>query len=239
MAVISPSALTLPLPHETHLWQLHIPRGQPYRDLWFAWLSDDEQARAARFLRDEDRDRFVLSRGGLRYLLSGYLKDEPDAFTFSYNPYGKPALDQSLLDLYFNLAHSGEWIVYGFSRCQWIGVDVEERVERTYLDSLIQRCLTVEEQSTLGCERSSRLLDFLKYWTTKEAHLKALGLGLSYPMDEVQVELQPTPTLKRPGMVENQTIQDWTVEMWFPSPNAIAASCVGQGNVVSIQRSFL
>ncbi len=39
------------------------------RDQCYAWLSDDERERAARFRFDLHRDRFVVCRGNLRELL--------------------------------------------------------------------------------------------------------------------------------------------------------------------------
>ncbi|MDB9525248.1 4'-phosphopantetheinyl transferase superfamily protein [Oscillatoria sp. CS-180] len=233
------SAIALPNPQETHLWQLYLPAAKRNRDQWFTWLSEDERDRAQRFFRDVDRDRFVLSRGGLRYLLARYLGDSPQSFTFSYSAYGKPSLPHAYRRIHFNLAHSGAWVVYGFSLCQWIGVDVEEKVERTYLESLIQRCLTTQEKISLEESKSTRLTGFLKYWTIKEAHLKALGLGLSYPMTEVQVEFQPEPYLAIAGQIADETIQTWTIKLWYPDANSVAASCVGGTSRTSAIRSVI
>lgn len=147
---------------------------------------------------------------------------------FAYSAYGKPSLLDANPPLHFNLAHSGNWVIYGCSLCQWTGVDVEEISSRAYLEALIQRCLTAAEQTTLPQDLTARLTRFLQYWTVKEAHLKAVGLGLSYPMTQVQVVLEPTPYLEHPAMTEVGTIADWFTQLWNPGPGAIAALCVGQ-----------
>jgi 4'-phosphopantetheinyl transferase len=220
--------LDLPQPAETHIWQLCLPTVADRLTTWQSWLSADEHDRAQRFLRPTDRDRFILSRGGLRYLLARYLHCGPHSLAFTYSPHGKPQLMKPAAEVYFNLAHSGDWVIYGVSRCQWIGVDVEQMAPRPYLESLIRRCLTPDEQATLPNTAEGRLVSFFQYWTVKEACLKAIGLGLSYPIQAVQVSLGANPDLDLPATVEGQTIRHWSTQLWHPGDGAIAAVCVGQ-----------
>lgn len=231
------SKLGLPQPWETHLWQIYGPTASQFQKLCETWLSPEEGDRAQRFRRMEDHDRFVLGRGGLRYLLARYLQCAPRSLNFTYSRYGKPSLVGGSTELYFNVAHSGNWVVLAFSRCQWIGVDVEQIAPRTYFESLIQRCLTTAEQATLPDEPTARLRRFLEYWAIKEAHLKALGLGLSYPMTAVQVSLTPTPFIERPGQPEDAFVPNWWTQVWCPEVGAIAAVCVGQSLQHLIMRS--
>lgn len=232
-------SLTLPDRSETHIWQLRIPDFYTERDRWFAWLSEDEQARAQRFFRDEDRDRFILSRGGLRYLLANYLACAPETLVFTYSHYGKPSLRKPHTTLHFNLAHSGEWVVYAVGYAELLGIDVEQVIPRTHLDGIIQRCLTPQEQTTLSSSPAEQLRGFLNHWTVKEAHLKAIGLGLSYPMTKVQITWQPDPILIRPAQAEQIPSTEWTVKLWHPAADAIAAVCIGQAESCIWIRPFL
>ena len=209
-----------------HLWQLPWRQVQAQQTAWYAWLSTDERDRAQRFLRPVDRDRFILSRGGLRYLLGQYLHCPPQTITLAYGTYGKPCLHASAPPLHFNLAHSDDWVIYGFSRCPWLGVDVEQLTRRRHLEGLIQRCLTPAEQATLPPTPTARLQTFLHYWTIKEAHLKAIGQGLSYPMRAVQVSLHPLQ-LEQPAQVDHPP-SAWALHLWSPGPGAIAAACIGE-----------
>ena len=231
-------SLTLPDHSETHIWQLHIPYFRGARDRWFAWLSEDERARAQRFFRAEDCDRFTLSRGGLRYLLGRYLTCAPETLAFAYSPYGKPSLKLSSAALHFNLAHSGEWVVYAIGRQSLLGIDVENVTPHRYLDGLIQRCLTPQEQVNLPTSPPERLVSFIKHWTVKEAHLKAIGLGLSYPMTDLQIDWLPEPKLARPAKAASVPITQWTLKLWYPAADAIAAVCIGQADSRILIQSF-
>ncbi|MBE7381587.1 MAG: 4'-phosphopantetheinyl transferase superfamily protein [Leptolyngbya sp. SIO1E4] len=223
-------ALPLPSKAETHIWQLPLAWVSTQADNWSLWLSRDEQDRAQRFYRSQDRTRFILCRGGLRYLLARYLGCPPDALAFAYGPHGKPSLVNPPRALHFNLAHTKEWVVYGVGHHEHLGVDVEQIVPRLHLDGLIQRCLMPEEQACLSAAPAERLNDFFRYWTVKEAHLKAIGLGLSYPMTDVQVAWQPAPYLVRPAQTKAGSPHAWTVKLWHPTETAIAAACVGQAD---------
>ena len=230
MNLTVPSALPLPDGKTVHVWQLQCSATQAVRSHWQAWLSPDERDRLQKYQRAADRDRFIYSRGGLRYLLASYLRQSPTAIQLGYRAYGRPYLLDEQPRLHFNVAHSGDWVIVGFSRCRHIGVDVEGLQPRQRLSALIQRCLTPQEQAALPLDPTAQLTHFLQYWTLKEAHLKALGLGLSYPLQQVQVTVQPQPAIICPVHLPNSSLTDWQVELWQPDPQAIAAVCVGQAN---------
>jgi len=238
MAPFSFPLLTLPQRHEIHVWQLHWPGAIHLRELGFSWLAEDERDRAQKFVRQVDRDRFIISRGGLRQLLAQYLHCTPRDLSFAYGSYGKPTLMSPASELHFNLAHSGDWVIYGVSRCEWLGVDVEQISPRPYLEALIQRCLTPQEQGTLPTLTEARLQTFFQYWTVKEAHLKALGVGLSFPMTKVQVALKPKLWLELPACIQDVELADWFVHLWTPQPGAIASVCVAQSLPQLLIRSF-
>ena len=213
---------------ETHLWQLHWPTATVDLDLCESCLSPTERDRAQRLVRSAARHQFIVSRAGLRCLLAAYLGCTPTAVQFDYGAYGRPQLSRTFTNLQFNLAHSGSWVVYGVGHCQWLGVDVEQLAPRQRLEALIKRCLTPVEQATLPPVQTERLERFIQYWTVKEAHLKAVGLGLSYPMASVQVRVQPTPQIVHPVQAAGVTTTHWQTQLWCPDATAIAAVCVGQ-----------
>ena len=222
-----PFQLALPQLQETHLWQLHLPTTTADLTLCESWLSPTERDRAQRLVQSA-RHQFIVSRAGLRYLLAAYLGCTPTAVQFDYGAYGRPQLSHTWAGLQFNLAHSGSWVIYGVGHCQWLGVDVEQLTPRQRLEALIQRCLTPVEQATLPHVQTERLERFIQYWTVKEAHLKAVGLGLNYPMTAVQVRLQPTPQLVTPAQAAEVSTTQWQTQLWCPDATAIAAACVGQ-----------
>jgi 4'-phosphopantetheinyl transferase len=215
-------------PGSVHLWQMQVATVQSELGPWQGWLSDDETAKAERFRRDPDRRRFILSRGGLRYLLGRYLNCDPATLTFEYGEYGKPGLPlitATTAPLHFNLAHSAGWVVYGFSRDRPIGVDVEQIQPRISLEGLIQRCLTPTEQATLPTDAGDRLRVFMHYWTLKEAHLKAIGQGLSYSMNQVEILWGQPPCLGLPAKLPHHDPLPWHIRTWYPAASMVAAVC--------------
>jgi 4'-phosphopantetheinyl transferase len=228
-------SLPLPPPNTAEVWELPIAKAMPYLEPWHRWLSGEESQRAERFYRQEDRDRFILSRGGLRYLLSQYLGCAPETLAFTYGTHGKPALTQAT-PLQFNLAHSADWVIYGISQGRAIGVDVEQVRDRGNLDGLIERCLTPQEQRHLPAADRDRLYGFLHHWTIKEAHLKAIGHGLSTAMTAVEISGQSPPHLVRPARWSGQRFPGWTLHRWDPTPTTLAALCLeGTGGAIALR----
>jgi 4'-phosphopantetheinyl transferase len=127
----------------------------------------------------------------------------------------------------FNLAHSGRWVVYGMSLASCLGVDVETITPRACLESLIDRCLTPHEIAVLPTKPAARLRAFYQHWSIKEAHLKAVGLGISYPMSQVHIGWHPTLHLKQPAIAPHVALNDWTVQVWNLSEDVVAAACIG------------
>jgi 4'-phosphopantetheinyl transferase len=140
-------------------------------------LPADEKNRAAA-LNPVAARRFVVARGILRRLLSGFTGTAPDRLQFSYGHSGKPVLiDRD--DIHFNISHSAELGLFAFSPDRPVGVDVEnERPVRRLLD-VAQRFMSEDELRTLAdTPASERNSAFLKSWVVREARLKAEGKGI-------------------------------------------------------------
>jgi phosphopantetheinyl transferase len=163
-------------------------------DLWFArlpeinrsleaLLSVEEMRRAMRFRFDRDAANFVVRRALLRIILANYTGIQPSKLTFTYSPFGKPALDQNVYSLRFSLSHSGELAVYAVSRGRDIGVDIE-RLQQTILEvPMIAEPFFSEAEitslnDTAADQREER---FLSLWTQLEARGKAAGTGMVSP----------------------------------------------------------
>jgi 4'-phosphopantetheinyl transferase len=151
-------------------------------------LADDERARAERFRFERDRTRFVVGRGTLRTILSRYLCSVPEGTHFCYGEYGKPALAQG--DIRFNLAHSQDLALYAIVRGQEIGVDLECIHPIAEIDQIVGRYFSARERAVFRVFPARQIPEtFLRFWVCKEAYLKAVGCGLSGPLDMVEVSL--------------------------------------------------
>ena len=92
-------------------------------------LSEEEQARASRFVRDMHRRRFVIAHGALRIILAGYVDTEPRvarlrerASTASRRCADRDA-EPSAVE--FNLSHSDDLALVAVTRTRAVGVDLE------------------------------------------------------------------------------------------------------------------
>lgn len=143
-------------------------------------LSLEEQERATRFLKNADRQRFVITRGTLRARLGQTLSEDPERLTFAYDQNHKPFL-LGHTELHFNVSHAGDFAIIGLSRAESVGVDIEVHhdnidecaIARTFFNGAEQEVL----KSLKGVRRTGA---FYAMWTYKEAVAKAIGIGIAH-----------------------------------------------------------
>lgn len=149
-------------------------------------LSHDETARAERLVFERDRHRFIVARGRLREILARVTKREPEALRFSYAAHGKPSLEGCAEK--FNLTHSQSTAALGITRAHEIGVDVE--CVRPLKEDIAGRFFSPAEVAALRALPADLQTEaFFRCWTRKEAVVKAIGDGLSHPLDSFDVSL--------------------------------------------------
>ncbi|MFT5431899.1 MAG: 4'-phosphopantetheinyl transferase [Myxococcota bacterium] len=149
-------------------------------------LSVDERARVARFLFAEHRARWTVARAELRRLLGQALGDAPTSLVFEYGDRGKPRLSNGPE---FNLSHSAGLGLLAISDHTPVGVDVEGHRELKLMDGVAQRSFSKWEYARWS-EQPEHLRHsvFFACWSRKEAVIKALGLGMAYPLKAFDVE---------------------------------------------------
>lgn len=177
-----------------HLWAARLdPPAWRVEEL--ARLIDpDERARAERFRFDVHRRRFIVGRGFMRIVVGAYLGVDPAGLVWSYGPKGKPYLAEPTAGapLHFNLSNSEELALLGVNRVREIGVDVEHLRPLSDMEALAERFFSASESKTLlALPPELRSRGFFNCWTRKEAYLKAVGDGLSAPLDRFDVTLVP------------------------------------------------
>jgi 4'-phosphopantetheinyl transferase len=179
-----------PLADDLHLWKLDTRLCLSHINAFSAALSPDETARAKRFKFPRDRDRFIFAHGFKRQVLAKYAGAPPDALCFVENQYGKPALADSLIR--FNFSHSGDLVLLGVMNQVDVGVDVERTNKAVDYLQLAERFFHPNEAKKINhCNGDARRQAFYKTWTSKEAYIKAVGKGLSLPLDSFEVEALP------------------------------------------------
>lgn len=188
-----PRELMLPV-GQVHVWRADVAQHTSALSELGSILSPAEQERADRFYFAADRARFVVAHGLLRMLLGRYLRESPRTLQFLDNPHGKPALapssDQAALR--FNLSHSQGLVLYAVARGRDVGVDVEQIRLVADFERIAEQFFSPAERTELKTLRTECKLDgFFGLWTLKEAYVKARGQGLSVPLHDFSVSLQP------------------------------------------------
>ena len=156
-----------------------------------ASLSPDERDRAARFRFARDRQRFVARRGQLRRLLGDYLARPAADIAFDHNAFGKPTV-RGAGDLSFSTSHSGTLGLCVVAHGTEVGCDLERRQPHLADRATAKHLFAPGEQRALATLPAEQWIEgFFNCWTRKEAYVKALGLGLSHPLDGFEVSLAP------------------------------------------------
>ncbi|MCY3956051.1 MAG: 4'-phosphopantetheinyl transferase superfamily protein [Nitrospira sp.] len=152
-------------------------------------MSPDEQERAQRFKSSQHRRRFTAARGILRDILARYLRQSPRDIHVESGPFGKPFLqDPAGQSLHFNVSHSRQWAVYAVSRDLEVGIDLEEDRDSLDYAGLAERICSADELITFQkLPQAEQRTAFFRCWTRKEAFVKALGHGFSFPLQNVTV----------------------------------------------------
>ncbi len=189
---------------EVQVWVASLDVTDERYDTLARVLPSEEKARAASLTPIAAR-RFVVARGILRTLLSGFTGTSAEKLRFSYGNSGKPSLiDRN--SVHFNISHSADLGLFAFAPDRPVGVDVEnERPVRRLLD-VAQRFMSDDELRTLvDIAPEERDAAFLKSWVVREARLKAEGKGVWSGSEHVN----PRPSL--------------THKLFAPRPHYIAA----------------
>ncbi|RCJ33590.1 4'-phosphopantetheinyl transferase [Nostoc minutum NIES-26] len=214
----APTDLTL-LPDEVHVWRIDLDRAEAQLEDLTTTLSNDELARAKRFYFEEHRQRFIAGRGSLRRILGGYLGIEPQKIEFDYEPRGKPVLADTFAStgLLFNLSHSQGLALCAVNYTRQIGIDLEYIRPMSDVEALAERFFLPREYAvvrSLPVDKKQEV--FFRYWTCKEAYLKATGEGIAQ-LEQVEIALTPT----EPARLERY--KNWSLLELVPADNYLAA----------------
>lgn len=143
-----------------------------------SFLDKSEIARLKRYSNQNIARNFVYSRGCLRLLLASYCGICPAAVRIENLRYGKPSISD-YPQLFFNVSHSGEMVLIGFSD-RIMGVDIEKIREKVDYRGIIKRFFSEKEAASWNLfAQNSPVEVFFRGWTRKEAWLKATGEGIA------------------------------------------------------------
>ena len=207
------------------VWAVQVSAPDVVVEHYFATLSPDERVRAGRYRFEDHRRSFILSRGVLRALLGCYVSAPAGKIQFSYGERGKPHLFGVTTDIRFNSSHSANVALYAMTRHCDLGVDIEKIRLLEDMHQVADRFFCPEEAQELRslpwAEQESA---FFNCWTRKEAYIKAVGHGLSMPLNGFRVTLKPGDPVEFVHLGnDRQGARKWTLQSIPIAPGYAAA----------------
>jgi 4'-phosphopantetheinyl transferase len=214
--ITRPASQVYAEPGTVDIWSCGLEGSPAVRERCHGWLSDEERARAARFIRPEDQMRFTLSHGGLRAVLARYVGIDPAGLQLEARATGKPALlhpQGGHHALRFNLTHSHGRMLLAVANGEEVGIDLEQIRNNVEALKLAERFYAPAEYERIRSVRASdHAMQFYRLWVAKEAFLKAQGTGI---LSLEQCEILSEPSLSRAGvrLTRDSALQEgWTIQ---------------------------
>jgi 4'-phosphopantetheinyl transferase len=215
---------------EVHVWRASLALPPDELAALLQVIGDDERSRAGRFRFEVHRDRFVAGRGIQRRLLARYLGADPAALRYTLAHHGKPALAApwDATGLRFNVSNAGDGLLLAVSTGRELGVDLEAVRALGDRDDVARRFFSAPEVAVYDAiDEARRDAAFFTCWTRKEAYIKALGDGLSMPLDCFDVTLRPgEPARLLATRGDPAQAARWTLRELDPGPGWLAAVAV-------------
>jgi 4'-phosphopantetheinyl transferase len=204
-------------------------------------LSDAERSQAARFHFERDRRDYTAAHALVRQVLARCDGRPPASLAFGTGAHGKPyllAADGTTSRWEFSLSHTDGMVACAVAG-RAVGVDVERLDRVPDFDALAASvCSTAERERLAGLEPARRRERFIELWTLKEALLKATGVGVSFPIDQIGFDIRPA------GAIALETRAPagphaWAFALLTPSPShRLAVAVRRQGDAAVELRSM-
>ena len=178
---------------DIRLYATRLPAGAPAADA-IALLSAAERERAGRLVAPVHQGAFIAGRRSCA-ASSPATRGSPPARSSSRS---KPSASRASAPgqasgaIAFSFSRTRGLALVGVTAGAPLGVDVEQIRAFDDFEGVARRFFAPGEHRALGrLPPPARLRGFFECWTRKEAVVKALGVGLSVPLDSFEVAFGP------------------------------------------------
>jgi 4'-phosphopantetheinyl transferase len=175
------------------------------------YLPNDKQERVKKLAKPGDAKRVLLADILVRSAVANELKVSNKAIEFNANKYGKPVLKRDC-DLHFNVSHSEDWIVCAVDD-EPIGIDIE-KIRPVELEFAAQFFSEEEYKILMSKSLEDQQHFFFDLWTLKESYVKAVGRGLSMPLNSFTVSFleKGEITVKSGNKLANWALKQYNLD---------------------------
>ncbi len=198
------------------------------------YISHEKQARIKRFYHYDDLKRSLLAEILVRWQICKKLGISNREIAFETNQYGKPYL-KDIKDYHFNVSHSGDWVIMAQHNTP-IGVDVEQIKPMEM--NIAKRFFSEREYNDLMDKAESQQLSyFFQLWSLKESFIKAIGKGLSMPLDSFSFSINNEG--KKITLYPEEIYTNYYFKMYNIDPCYKMALCTNDENAIPDEVSFI
>ncbi len=148
----------------------------------FNQLPSFVQDQVLKYRKWQDRQRIVIGKNLLITGLQSFNYAYYSLTNLKYTKFQRPYID-STID--FNISHANDFTVCAISETNRVGIDIEKAQSININD--FENQLSIPELKQLSQAKNSHLA-FYKLWTQKEAFMKAVGTGLSVPLNKIGIQ---------------------------------------------------
>ena len=150
-------------------------------------LDANEREKFSRFVHSDDRHCYLVSHALVRSVLSCYAEIAPSDWSFSQGKHGRPEIiSDARTRLRFNLTHTSGLAACIVTLDDDCGIDAERLRHRSDPLGVAKRMFSTPELEQLKQHAGQAFLEyFYERWTLREAYVKALGIGISFPTHQL------------------------------------------------------
>jgi 4'-phosphopantetheinyl transferase len=199
-----------------------------YLDRCFAILDDQEKQRFELLALENNQKEFLVGHALVRWTLSCLTHVPPQDWHYQQGEQGKPEIHApaDYKALKFNLSHTDGMVVCAINWNNRIGIDVENEISRTGKTAgLAQKFFTQDEVTRLNAlPLSARRHRFFQLWTLKESFIKALGAGMSIPLNQFSFHWDERGLIQaRFDSALDEELSQWEFHQWQLTDHHIMA----------------
>lgn len=181
---------------------------------FYPYVGEDTRIAVQTYQNEQVRRSKLMGETMIRLKLQELWGLQQKDYRLLKGVHGKPYAGGTSCPVFFNLSHSGDYIVAAFAGSE-VGVDIEKRKEQRM--NVARRFFHPQEVRQLEiCPENKREDLFYSYWSVKESFLKYTGSGLTAPLSGFEVHFTPEEIfITREGRRENVCIKECPVDSGY------------------------
>lgn len=183
--------------------------------LFLSYVGDATRQEVCNYRNQQMVRTKLLGESLIRRLLFVNYGLPPDHYNLVKGEHGKPYLEGNPSPLFFNLSHSGDYIVCAIDDRE-VGIDIEHKGKMRM--AVARRFFHPAEILKLdACEKDQQADLFFRYWSVKESFLKYTGEGLAASLSGFQVcfEEHKIQIIRKNDQLENVYIHECQIDQEY------------------------